>query len=387
MNQELLRKTHERYIGCRHYNDETAAYESDSWYRMMAKVTRAFDKMYELERETGDVTVRPDLTDETLNCICKELEEAEAALIRLHDPEEDKLYLWEGDRMPWDQFTLEEWGKLSVDAPDFRPHMTMHPVRDGKRHPVILIVGGRFRYTAMEGHAAAKFLNEHGYHAFLLHNRMASGEKIRHSLERALDLQRAIRLIRAKADELNIDPDKIGFWGLSMGNRPAIDLINRMGIHADPHSIDAEYIPDEVDKMDASLNAYISEYPATFPWDAPNKPELFPPTFGIAGNRDASMWRMIPFFADLLANKCCLELHVIDGVSHGFSMGDYSLYTTNPMKECYDSVPEYVEEVTMWPELLLMWLKRVFSDEFHYQWPIDPSWGNNAGEPEPKNES
>lgn len=385
MNQELLKKAHEKYIGCRHYNDETAAYESDSWYRMMAKVILAFDRVYNLELETGDVTVRPDVTDETLERVCKELDEAEAGLVRLHDPEEDKLYLWEGDNMPWDQFTVEEFEELSADAPDFRPHLTMHPVRDGKKHPVILLVGGRFRYTAMETYKAAEFVNKLGYHAFFLHNRMAVGEKIRHSRERALDLQRAVRLIRAKADELNIEPDKIAYWGMSMGNRPAIDLINRLNYNADPHSIDGNYIPDEIDRLDASLNAYISEYPATFPWEEPNKPELFPPTFGIVGNRDASMWRMFPFFADLMANKCCLELHVIDGVAHGFSVGDYSLYTTNPLKECYGGAPEYVEEITMWTDLLAMWLKRVFSDEFHYQWPIDQSWVPSAcDEPDSK---
>ena len=258
MNKKLYQEVADYYISCRHYNDETAAYPSETWEQMVADLYQAFETMYILDRETGDISPHPDLTDNKLKTVYKRLRESEQALTALHDPEDDKIYLWNGQNMPWDQISKEEWSDISYDAPEFSPHLTKHMVNDAKTHPAIIICGGRYRCNGKEGRPVAELLVKNGYHAFILNNRMGCGEKIRHSLERALDLQRAVRLIRAQADTLHVDPSKIAFWGLSMGNRPAIDLINRLGYNTSPSEIDPNYTPDKFDGLDATLNAYIS---------------------------------------------------------------------------------------------------------------------------------
>lgn len=372
MNNELCKKVSNYYMACRHYNDETACYTKESWESMTAKLYKTFETMYTIDRETGNTVLRTDLTDEVLELLYQELQNAERQLVPLHDPEEDKIYLWEPQNMPWDLINEEEWKTLSYDAPDFRPHMTKHLVDDCEKHPAVIICGGRYRCNGKEGRPIAEILVQNGYHAFVLNNRMGAGDKIRRSLERALDLQRAIRILRAHADEMRINPARIAFWGLSMGNRAGIDLINRLGYESDPQAIDPSYQPDEIDRINASLNAYISEYPATFPWEAPNRYEAFPPTFGIMGNRDFSIWRVLPFFTDLIINKCAVELHVYDGVAHGFGTGDYRYDTLNgPYAEIVDTPPLPVKARTKWTDLLFMWLNQVFDDNYKYKWPID----------------
>lgn len=372
MNDELYAKVAEYYMACRHYNDETAAYTQDSWERLTAKLYNAFETMYTLDRETGDVAVRPELTDEKLELVYRQLQEAKQGLVPLHDPEEDKIYLWEPHNMPWDLIDEEEWKALSYDAPDFRPHLTKHMVDDQTTHPAVIVCGGRYRCNGKEGRPIAEALVRHGYHAFVLNNRMGAGNKIRRSRERALDLQRAVRILRAHADEWRIDPGRIVFWGLSMGNRPGIDLINRLGYESNPQAIDPGYQSDETDLVSAVLNAYIAEYPATFPWEAPNRHEAFPPTFGVMGNRDFSIWRVMPFFTDLIVNKCSVELHVYDGVAHGFGTGDYRYDTADgPYADLVDIPPLPVQARTQWLDLLFMWLDRVLADDYGYRWPID----------------
>lgn len=372
MNQELYQKVADYYKSCRHYNDETAAYPLEMWENMMASLYKAFENMYVLERESGNTVIRADLSDEKLEEIYKDLKDADEAMEALHNPESDKIYLWKEQNMPWDQIDEEEWDELTFDAEDFRPHLTKHLVDDGKIHPAVIICGGRYRCNGKEGRPIAELLVKNGYHAFILNNRMGCGEKIRHSLERSLDLQRAIRIIRCQAEQLHVDPMKIAFWGLSMGNRPAIDLINRLGYQSNPHDVDDNYYSDEIDNLDATLNAYISEYPATFPWEAPNNYAGFPPVFGVMGNRDFSIWRVMPFFTDLIINKCALELHIYDGVSHGFGTGDYRFETgDSPLAKLTEVSGDYVKAREEWTLILFLWMERVFSDDYTYKWPIE----------------
>ena len=117
----------------------------------------------------------------------------------------------------------------------------------------------------------------HGYNAFVLNDRHGGGLEVRKSLVRAMDLQRAIRIVRANADELGVDRDQIVTFGLSMGNRPTIDLINSLGIRTDPHEIDSTYVSDAIDRESAKLNAYISGISGHLPWQAASNYADFPP--------------------------------------------------------------------------------------------------------------
>ena len=79
---------------------------------------------------------------------------------------------------------------------------------------VVVCPGGGYNILAidLEGYEIASWLNTLGYSAFVLQYRVPRKQ------EGALqDVQRAIRVIRSKAEEWNLDPDKLGVLGFSAG--------------------------------------------------------------------------------------------------------------------------------------------------------------------------
>ena len=79
--------------------------------------------------------------------------------------------------------------------------------------------GGYGGLAGHEGQDYALYLNQHGVTAFVLRYRLGSqGYRHPRMLE---DAQRAIRLVRARADEWKIDPKHIGIMGSSAGGHLA----------------------------------------------------------------------------------------------------------------------------------------------------------------------
>ena len=339
VREELL----EYYFQCRHYCDEYKAYTPESYFAMFNTVSEVFSSVFRVNLETGNVLYREGLTDERCRELLKRLKQVEETMIRIHDPEEDKLYLWMEGQMPWDGYTEKEWMENSHDGPEFRPHMVPFLQEDGARHPAVIITGGHFRQNATEGFPVAEFYQKHGYQAFVLNNRHGMGEKVRKTRNRALDLQLAIRLIRYHAAEWGVREDQIFTNGFSMGNRPTIDLINTLGIQTSPERIDSSYLPDIIDRTDAGIAAFVSVYPAVFPYDDHNRYQDFPPCFFVLGNKDWSLWRMMPFIADLTVNGVKTEVHLLDGADHGFGLGQGK---------------EEPENLKLWTRMLLNWLER-----------------------------
>lgn len=164
-----------------------------------------------------------------------------------------------------------------------------------------------------------------------------------------------MRLLRSRADELGVDENKIFSNGFSMGNRASIDYINRLGFDTAPETIDPNYIPDEIDRQPGRLNAYVSVYPATFPYDNNLNYKDFPPVFFVLGNRDFSLWRIVPFVADLLEHGVRAEAHIFEGVEHGFGIVDGRFRDV----ACGDGV----ETIHEWPHLLFAWLDKVLNEQ------------------------
>jgi acetyl esterase/lipase len=79
---------------------------------------------------------------------------------------------------------------------------------------VIISPGGAFRHLSLnkEGHEVAAWLNDLGITAFVL--QYSVPEKRDQALQ---DIQRAVKLVRSRADEWGIDPQKIGVIGFSAG--------------------------------------------------------------------------------------------------------------------------------------------------------------------------
>ena len=94
--------------------------------------------------------------------------------------------------------------------------MTTYLIDTDKPLPCIVIYpGGGYgmRASDHEGHAIARFFNSEGMHAVIAEYRVSPN---RHPAPLA-DAQRAIRLVRAHAEEWKVDPDRIVTLGFSAG--------------------------------------------------------------------------------------------------------------------------------------------------------------------------
>ncbi len=81
---------------------------------------------------------------------------------------------------------------------------------------IVICPGGGYTHLAMEkeGYKVAEWLNTLGIHAFVLKYRMPSPETMQQTAIGPLqDAQKAMRLVRIKASELNIKLDRVGVLG------------------------------------------------------------------------------------------------------------------------------------------------------------------------------
>ncbi|EFM12647.1 esterase/lipase-like protein [Paenibacillus curdlanolyticus YK9] len=100
-----------------------------------------------------------------------------------------------------------------------RPHLIPYLLHSEKSvSAVIVCPGGGYEFLAdHEGGPIAQWLNENGIAAFVLKYRVAP---YKHPVP-LMDVQRAIRLVRLRAAEWNIDASHIGILGFSAGGHLA----------------------------------------------------------------------------------------------------------------------------------------------------------------------
>jgi acetyl esterase/lipase len=118
--------------------------------------------------------------------------------------------------------TRSDSGELRVAGihhPSITPYL---PSKDKATGLAILVIpGGGHRYLAIthEGYNVAEWLRDHGVAAFVLKHRLAREENSTYKIdvESLADTQRAIRLIRGRAQEWSIDPSRVGAIGFSAG--------------------------------------------------------------------------------------------------------------------------------------------------------------------------
>ncbi len=106
------------------------------------------------------------------------------------------------------------------------PHMDYYPSANSstKKTAVLICPGGGYAHLSMEkeGSLVAKMFNENGIDAFVLTYRLNNAKQEGHRYpDQYNDVTTAIRLIRSRADEWHIDPDKTGVMGFSAGGHLA----------------------------------------------------------------------------------------------------------------------------------------------------------------------
>ena len=106
-----------------------------------------------------------------------------------------------------------------------RPTLTVYlpPAERAVPTGVVVCPGGGYAKLAMdhEGRQVAEWLNSLGVAAFVLKYRL--GPRYRHPAPLE-DAKRALRLVRSRAGEFRIVPDRIGVWGFSAGGHLASTL-------------------------------------------------------------------------------------------------------------------------------------------------------------------
>src|SRR5437899_1310476 len=100
----------------------------------------------------------------------------------------------------------------SIHNPSLTPYLPSKENASGAA--VIVIPGGAHRYLAVdhEGYNVAQWLSDHGVAAFVLKYRLAreTNSTYKIEVEALADTQRAIRFVRSRAAEWNINPARVG---------------------------------------------------------------------------------------------------------------------------------------------------------------------------------
>jgi acetyl esterase/lipase len=97
-----------------------------------------------------------------------------------------------------------------------QPYLSYFPAPDQEAPVPVVIVSPGGGYSHIGGttgrYQIAEWLNDHGISAFVLHYRIPKYRNRAYN-----DIQRAVRIVRSRAAEWNIDPERIGVMGSSAG--------------------------------------------------------------------------------------------------------------------------------------------------------------------------
>jgi acetyl esterase/lipase len=113
-------------------------------------------------------------------------------------------------------------GKSSNDMPTLTAYLPSQEKTSGAA--IVIFPGGGYgALAAHEGNDYALYLNQQGVTAFVLQYRLGT-HGYRHPVM-LQDAQRAIRVVRARANEWRIDPRRVGVMGSSAGGHLASTLL------------------------------------------------------------------------------------------------------------------------------------------------------------------
>ncbi len=206
------------------------------------------------------------------------------------------------------------------------PTLTVYWPTPDKALGVAMIVAPGGGYTSVyankEGEQPAKWLAARGFTAILLKYRVPNLPQPDRYLKGMQDLQRAVSLVRAKAKEWNLDPNRIGLIGFSAGGQMEADVATGFTALSYP-------AVDDVDKVSSRPDFVVMAYPGGIANRGATDiqaPEIkitnqTPPTFIAIGYKDSngSENGAITYLA-LLHAGVPAELHIYQDVGHGFGL-------------------------------------------------------------------
>jgi endo-1,4-beta-xylanase len=198
------------------------------------------------------------------------------------------------------------------------PLLELHlpPAEKANGTAIIVAPGGGHRQLVWgsEGTDIARFLNDLGIAAFILKYRLAFTPNYQYTVEgEALaDTQRAIRLVRSRAKEWNVKPDRIGVLGFSAGGALAALADIRFDQGKSGSSDPVEQVSCRPDFVGLVYPGWNPAMDITAPKDAA------PAFLTSAGKDDASHARQtVEFYHSLFKAGVPAELHIYAHGGHG----------------------------------------------------------------------
>ncbi len=225
------------------------------------------------------------------------------------------------------------------------PTLTFYPAPAGNNSGATIIVnpGGGYNILAynLEGTEICKRFNEYGINCVLVKYRVPRREGLEKHAAPLQDLQRAIAYTRSRADEWNIDPDRIGVMGFSAGAHLSAMASTAYRTRTYPAI-------DSYDEANLRPDFCILIYPAYLAGEnfliAPelNVDGETPPTILIQTQDDTSHVNSSLFYYHALKEaKVPAALHIYPSGGHG-----YGLRNTG-------------HTVNEWPHRVLSWLRDI----------------------------
>ncbi|HBF31851.1 MAG TPA: xylanase [Rhizobium sp.] len=239
-----------------------------------------------------------------------------------------------------------------------QPTMTIFPSR-GKNTGVAVVVfpGGGFRILAMdiEGTELCDWITAKGITCVLSKYRVPRSAdywdktcrcRITPKVSFAVqDAQRTIRLVRARAKELNIDPQKIGVLGMSSGGYLVAETSNLF---------EPAYEPvDAIDKISSRPDFAIALYPGHMCDDRktlktmPHVTKQAPPTFLLQSWQDPvdDVCNSLVYARALYDAGVDTEVHVFAKGGHAFGIRK----TNQPITKWPALAEDWLEDIGMLP--------------------------------------
>ena len=280
---------------------------------------------------------------------------AREALVQAQPLNDSIWYIWGDDIATIETDTSAlEFTVSSYDNADFIPFLTPYVLEDQAtvKGNLIIVAGGGYseRNNAGEGWPIAARFNALGFNCYVLQRRVApyAAEDI------WMDLQRAIRYIRYHAEDYGLGGmNCMAAVGFSGGGGTICGQIYNLYGEIQPTKYDQDYVPDEVDQVNADLDVALIMYGASangnlgvidetialyadyaaddllpvmevegldagsYATDNPNPPAMF---FGV-GENDTLIGHNNHYMADAFRGKVLVEEHTFAKVGHGFGVG------------------------------------------------------------------
>lgn len=155
------------------------------------------------------------------------------------------------------QERVNVWNANEYDYPasyGFIPNIHTY-LHEDKARPAILVIpgGGYWFVSCREGEIVAKEFYDRGYNTFVLTYTVNLLDMHPLKMQALRDAARALRIIRAGADEYQVIPDKIAVLGFSAGGHLAASLCN--------HHEDVSETRYDLETISARPDAAILAYP------------------------------------------------------------------------------------------------------------------------------